>query len=184
MMKININYDFFERLEESKTGISLKRVAKRSLVLTSLSTAIIWGINIFKTDDMNLASLVTLLTIPQTIAIHSASQYFSFFLVSSFNKANATRDLLCLVGKLNSIYIPTNYDLLCKAYKYDNEYVINTEGKIPMLEQKKYIMIPVLENGEEKEVSVVQEHILGTREYTISCGTPKKVLKPVFRRAY
>ena len=76
-----------------------------------------------------------------------------------------------------------NYNLLCEAYLYDTEYSLNTEGKVPAIEQKKYIMVPVWEYGEEKEVSIVQEHILGTKEYTISCGSPRKSFKRVLQKA-
>lgn len=38
-------------------------------------------------------------------------------------------------------------------------------------------MVPTYDKGEKKEVSLVQEHVIGSKEYTISHGTPRKVLK-------
>lgn len=42
-------------------------------------------------------------------------------------------------------------------------------------------MVPVIENGEEKEVSIVQEHAIGSKTYSLSIGEPTK--QKVFKLA-
>ena len=85
-MKININYDFFERLQESKTGICLNKVAKRSSIITSISTSIILGTNMLLIDNINDMLLNTLLSIPRSFLIIFSTQYLAFRLLSKYNK--------------------------------------------------------------------------------------------------
>ena len=35
-------------------------------------------------------------------------------------------------------------------------------------------------NGDIKDTSVLQEHIIGSKEYVLSLGSPKKVWKPAY----
>lgn len=44
----------------------------------------------------------------------------------------------------------------------------------PKLEQKKYIMIPVHNNRNNNKCSFVQEHVVVTRQYTLSHDKPEK----------
>lgn len=79
---------------------------------------------------------------------------------------------------LKDIDVNTTGDLLLDSYKYKTEYEIKrNEKNLPILEQRKYIMVPTKDtNG---EVSLLQEHIIGTGDYSLSYGSPKKVLKLV-----
>lgn len=65
------------------------------------------------------------------------------------------------------------------AYKYKTEYEIDSHSKIPLLVQKKYINIP---SNDDKEVSLLQEHVIGSHTYTLSKGKPSKQMafKPAF----
>ena len=79
---------------------------------------------------------------------------------------------------LNYLDINTRYELLQEAYLYKTSYKINKNLKnMPILIQNKYLMLPV--NTKEEEISLVQEHIVGTNNYYLSYGSPdkKKVLK-------
>ena len=73
--------------------------------------------------------------------------------------------------------------MLQQSYEYETNYsFLLDDNNIPRLKQEKYINVPVVDRDGEKEVSLVQEHIIGTREYELSCGSPtkSKVLKPLY----
>ena len=100
-----------------------------------------------------------------------------------FNKDNVLIELKELASLLRSHYINTDYELLQKVYEYETNYkFVLDENKIPRLKQDKYIMVPVVDRDGEKEVSLVQEHLIGSNDYELSYGSPtkSKVLKPVF----
>ena len=82
---------------------------------------------------------------------------------------------------LKDINISTSYELLLDSENYKTEYKLKfDEAKIPYIKQDKYINIPVYNDGDIKEVSLVQEHVIGSKSYSLSYGSPSKVLKPAF----
>jgi len=100
-----------------------------------------------------------------------------------FNKDTVLIQLKELASLLRKHYINTDYELLQKAYEYEINYkFVLDENKIPRLKQDKYIMVPAVDRDGEKEVSLVQEHLIGSNDYELSYGSPtkSKVLKPVF----
>lgn len=86
-------------------------------------------------------------------------------------------ELKKLATDLNRINVPTNVDLLLESYKYETEYLLNTDSSFPKIQKNTYFMVPIQQDGEQREVSLVEEHIIGENDYTISYGSPKKVLK-------
>lgn len=175
-MKININFDLIERIEDANVGISLSRVSKQFIKGTIISS-----------------SVITLLSIPlqrpledmiQSIGFSAGLNAFAYtaidLITAPLFKKLSREYLKILSYKLKTLNVNTNYELLMNSEKYKTEYeLIPEENKLPQLEQKKYIMVPVIEDNEEREVSILQEHILGTKEYTLSIGEPKKALKLV-----
>lgn len=96
----------------------------------------------------------------------------------------SVQQLKVLVSSLRKINVNTDYDLLLKSYNYETKYKIEfNESFIPRLKQEKFIMVPVHELGEEKEVSLVQEHIVGSMSYSLSYGSPQKALRYVLSHA-
>jgi len=171
-MKIKINYDLLTRISEAKVGMSLNKTFKEISVYTSFVAAL----NMFFGDTPQELLEDTIFT----FFIYSI--YFSLrdLALLSLNKNNAIKDLRYLSQLLQSINVNTSYDLLLNSYKYETNYEFENEKSFfPKLIQKKYIMVPVYDNGEEKEVSIVQEHVVGTREYSLACGSPNKAYKLV-----
>ena len=100
-------------------------------------------------------------------------------------EAVAKARLLMLAENLNNNNISTDYDLLLKSQYYDHNMKISiNENKIPIITSKKYIMVPTYNPyGDVEDTSIEQEHVLGTKEYVLSVGTPKKVRKLVLANA-
>lgn len=83
---------------------------------------------------------------------------------------------------MESLNIFTSYDLLLKSKVYDKKYKVemNKEQLLHIAEEK-YILVPSYTyNGDTKDTSALQEHIVGSKQYVLSLGSPKKVLKPSY----
>lgn len=171
-MKIQVNYDLLNCIVESQKGFSLNRTAKYVGFCTSVSTVL--DLVIPKDFYMFLGNVMLYLI------LHSILGTGIQLSASPIRKIVAETNIKYLLPKLHSININTDKELLSKSYKYHTDYEIITEEKaFPRVKQEKYIMVPVYENGEEKEVSVLQEHIIGSNKYELSIGEPQKVLKLV-----
>lgn len=179
-MKIIVNYDLLEKAKEAKYGFSLVKETKWSAKYCAFFYGAIWTPFYAITKDpiafsQYLHSLPCdfLLCIPIIAGMRCCMDYFDGKDIS------AILDLFILSEKLGALNIDTNRMLLMNAYKYKTEYEINSDKKIPRLVQKKYINIPTTD---DKEASLLQEHVVGTRTYTLSKGKPRKqmVFKPAF----
>lgn len=176
-MKIQINYDLLNKVTESKKGFSLNQISKYvskctlgSLVVdASLSLIFLEPPEKFLFDSIFYLIFHTILGTTVHISL------------SELCKRKSDRDLLLLALKLYQLDIITDLNLIKKSYAYHTDYkMINNNNKdIPILKQNKYIILPVYENGEESEVSILQEHIIGSKKYVLSIGEPEKQLKLV-----
>lgn len=171
-MKIKVNYDLIRKIEEAKTGFSLQKNIKKILTYTCMSTMIFIPSNIMQSKPEYIIK-----DFFWFLSFHSFYRLFGLAF-KNINKTIAIEDLKKLAIDLKRLNINTDYQSLLKSYSYKTEYKIKfNESLVPKLKQNKYIMIPDYSCGQEKEISMVQEHIVGTNKYTLSYGSPKKVLK-------
>lgn len=91
----------------------------------------------------------------------------------------ASNNLHSLVQQLDDLHVSTDYDLLLKSEVYLKKHKIElNEKKIPLIVEEKYILVPTYNyNGDIKDTSILQEHIVGSKEYVLSLGSPKKEFK-------
>lgn len=172
-MNIILDYDMIDKIREAKTGISLNYVrkitTKYSVFFGTLDTIINLASNAPYEEIIFDILFRVAINIPLGIGIEK--------MFGPLNKNNAKAKLITLSNILRNNDINTNYELLLQSYKYDTNYTFINDEKFIGLKQEKFIMVPIINNGEETEVSLVQEHTIGTNEYELSFGTPKKVLK-------
>lgn len=176
-MKIKINYDLLDKIAEAKTGFSLDRNTRHILPRVTLASAIYSLLNI--TDPKLFDKLLYI--VPLFFTFYALPTTIDNAIMLKKFKELSIQELKTLSMLLSDINIKTHYKLLLDSYKYKTEYEINfSESKIPYVKQDKYINVPVYNDGEIIEVSLVQEHIIGSKKYYLSYGSPKKVLKPAF----
>ena len=179
-MKIIINYDLLDKIREAKIGISLQRSTKTVLIISGAATSIFSVLIAFAIPAEELG-IEILKFVLRTLVNQSAIRLFFDLLVSKIYKTISKEQLRLLSSQLKDIKVNTDKDLILDSYKYKTEYKwIKSEKDIDLV-QKKYIMIPVIENGEEKEVSILQEHAIGSKTYSLSIGEPTK--QKVFKLA-
>ena len=121
---------------------------------------------------------------PKNLAVFFTT-YFSLTLVhgalfGDSYKERAKRNLSILPAELSSINVKTSTELLKESKCYHKVYNFKlNEKKIPQLIESKYILVPSYGiNGEIEDESLLQEHVVGSKTYVLSKGSPKKVLKP------
>lgn len=172
-MKITVNFDLMDMLNETQTGISLKKTTKRVFGWSIVSFSIIQTLNVTLGQDVNTLNNMACAFLPQ-----ATMQLLMDLILSKPRKNLGCIRISRLLSELSKIDVYTEPKLLLNSYKYKTEYeLIKSDSKIPLVQQKKYIMVPSYVNGEENEVSLLQEHIIGSNDYDLSLGEPKKVLK-------
>ena len=170
-MKIVINYDVIDKISEAKKGYSLNRCAKRTLALASISAVIGLPDN-FIAGNINPDLWFELTSY---ILIHSSFTGAYVFALNGLIQKDAQYKLKSLVSELRSKCIKTDEDSILDTYKYKTEYNVGFSSIVPIIQQKKYLKVPVRdEYFGDKEISLVQEHTVGTREYVLSLGEPKQ----------
>ena len=170
-MKLQINFDLLEKIALANKGFTLKKNISRILFYTTISTTFYLGMaSVTKVESALLRQiLIGLATNTFIVGITSAID-------SKSNKEKAMKHLQLLSKYLEVLNIETSDILLAQGYKYQTDYEFDKDDSLK-INKKEYIMIPVYDNGQEREISILQEHIIGTKKYTLSCGEPNKALK-------
>ena len=103
-------------------------------------------------------------------------------IIKKFNIDVANDDLIKLIRKLDDLKVDTNLELIKDSTVDSTEYRIKFyKNLIPVITQEKYILVPCynsfLDDTEEK--CILQEHVIGSKDYTLSIGSPSLKFKPV-----
>ncbi len=176
-MKIEINFDLLDKAREAKTGFSLNRTVRYVIPRTIAASAGYAALELATS-----ASPEKILNgVPIFLLLYGAPFLIANGMLYKRWKDLSIRELRILSKLLSDININTSYELLLDSENYKTEYKLKfDESKIPYIKQDKYINIPVYNDGDIKEVSLVQEHVIGSKKYSLSYGSPSKVLKPAF----
>ncbi|MBQ2946774.1 MAG: hypothetical protein IJE04_02870 [Bacilli bacterium] len=172
-MKLMINYDLIDKIREAKTGFSLQRTVKPILIRGWVATTFIMIINSFWVPpEKMLKALFEAMSI--SLNIQLLVYIPADLILSKYIRNSSKKSLTDLAMQLRQLNANTDKDLILNSYKYKTEYKLLKNDDSTDLVQKKYIMVPVIENGKENEVSILQEHILGSKIYSLSIGEPTK----------
>ena len=178
-MKIDVNYDLIDKIREAKTGFSLQYNLNRPLKYTAFYSAFKLSSVIFvPTTTEEFLSYITC-----GFGIYTLSGAIASVICLPLSRKRAIESLKFLSSRLKDINVNTNHELLLKSYSYKTEYKVKfNDYLLPYVEQNKYISVLTIENGEENETSLLQEHIVGSKTYALSYGSPKE--KKVLKLAY
>ena len=180
-MKILINYDFINAIKnvnENYSPFKVIRNNKAQWVKFNLPMLAAIEYIAFREEFFKY--------FPSAVFIHafllSGIDLVEYAIIGDKYKMISKIDLINLISKLKSLNVFTSYELLKKTecYNHITNFRLN-ENKIPQLIDSKYALVPSYNtNGEIIDTSILQEHIIGSNEYELSIGVPKKVLKPVY----
>ncbi|MBQ2909424.1 MAG: hypothetical protein IJE53_01295 [Bacilli bacterium] len=169
-MKIAVNFDLMDKAMEAKKGFSLKKHSKAvGMCMTLVSPMLV--------ADATLGHKTPLEMVARTGGIflyYCLYFWFSQKARAGLTKDRAENDLRQLSYKLNDIFVNTNAELLQDTECYKTEYSVKFEKVLPKVEQRKYLNVPVNNDWGNNSRSLVQEHIVGSKEYALSHGEPKE----------
>lgn len=177
-MKIRTRYDLIEQAVLANKGFSLKKYGKEVLSATTICTAVVTP---FIASD-GISSLEVLHTSLHALRTYAILYGVTDLALSGLEKSTATENLQSLANQLGNIYVDTNAHMLMEAKSYKTEYKLDCDSFPPKLRQNKYIMVPVNNDWGNNERSLLQEHIVGTRDYVLSYGEPEKEKVYSYRR--
>ena len=184
-MKININYDFFSAVQDANEKFGTLKIIRNnrfiyfgfipSMMVTKVSIGIpiYWAI----LSAVDTAMLCYIISSIDNYLFKKREQ-----IPVDFYAYHALTRLAVLRIQLNDINVNLDGEALLAAKLYSERYhVVVNEHKIPMLQHDKFILVKGTTNysKEEKEISILQEHIVGTEDYTLSVGEPEKKYKRV-----
>ena len=108
-----------------------------------------------------------------------------YLLYGDIYKEDSKRNLERLALLLSTVNVNTSYNLLEESECYYRKYKFKfNKDKILQVLESKYILVPVYDtNGDTKKVSILQEHVVGSKEYVLSMGSPKRALVPVLSQS-
>ena len=99
------------------------------------------------------------------------------------NSSLKLKELAIMLGTIN---VNTNYDMLLESELYYKKSSIDySNDNLPVLKSEKYIYVPSYGfDGSEKTTSILQEHIIGTKEYTLSVEEPDREYRRVLAKSH
>lgn len=181
IMKLVINYDLMEKIQQAKEEFGISVVLKKNLKKVSGWFGVYTTINLATGQPIDKAIANAAITASMVLLMFSTTDLVKYRILGDFDRRKAINDLARLSRQLGQVNISTSVDLLLESEESSREYKIEiNDRKIPCILQEKYILVPTYSNDQIKETSILQEHIIGSKQYVLSIGSPTKVFKPVF----
>lgn len=190
MKKLEINYDFIDKINESEGKYKIKRFINNN----KFTDAIIAG---FVTKDIILGATGALSPEQTAVKVTSylATMIVILLLLELINKnlkeritgktqeERAEDELRKLAVQLNNLGIEVNLEDLKDAIIYHKKYRLRKDGK-PGVIRERYIEVPVSNSNiiNSDSASIKEEHVMGSRSYVLTLDTPKKQM--VYRKAF
>ena len=198
-MKLLVNYDFFDAVRNVNEPLNpmkiIRNEKKKYGILFPLYLSIILAAKEY--GDIDTSNLIDARYI-MLYMMRSCGFCMSLdFAVEAIIKklSNSKTDtyarkaiarLQTLALMLDDINVHTTYDMLLASELYHKKvYLDSSESKRPILVSQKYIYVPSYGfDGEEKTTSILQEHVIGTKEYILSQDEPDRQYKRVLAKSH
>ena len=182
-MNIVINYNFVNAVKDINEGFIPSKVVRNNLNMwIKFNLPFLTSLEIAVTKDKFFKYY------PVAIAFHLLfvfeAELIKYKLLGDLYKDIADLRLKTLVSMLNDININTDYSLIkdSKCYHTVRNLKLN-EKKIPQIVESKYILLHAYDNkGDIVETSLLQEHVMGSKQYVLSMGSPQKALKLAYSK--
>ena len=172
-MKLIINYDFFNAIRDVREPYGPLTVIRNNNYKYMMSFPL-W----LTTDVITFNRGSEILS---ALMLEYSALIFKDMVVNQKRDMDVYADksihrLNELASMFEDINVKTNFDLLIKSELYDKRYKLArvNDGKKVLLEEK-YILMPSFNyKGHIEDTSILQEHALGSGNYLLSRGMPRK----------
>ena len=182
-MNLVINYDFFNAIKDVNEGFTPMKVVRNNI-----GSWFKFNLPMITTLEYAIARENFFRYMPQAIAVHLFlifnTELILYKTLGDLYKDKADMRLKSLVCMLDKVNIETTYELLKKSdcYHKVKNFKLN-EKKIPQIVESKYVLVPNYDyKGDVIETSILQEHVIGSNQYILSIGSPKKALKLAYSK--
>ena len=177
-MKIMINYDVINAImdvNEDYNIMKLVRNHKRQWVRYNYPLYLAIDIACSRGKPEVVAEWLLIQTGLLILPEHVANKITK----TDIYKVRAEDRLKKLVPKLQDINVSTSYDKILQSELYEKRYHFEfNRGRLPQLLEEKYILVPSYDpyssDHQDRDVSILQEHVVGSKEYSLSVGSPSK----------
>ena len=174
-MNLMINYDFFNavrNVNEPMTPFKVLRNEKNHYLKFNLP---VYTLIDYYTCKNGLIEIIPTLILQFGFLTGTMALVYKKFEVDTY-KDIAIKNLTKLAGDLENLNIETNYQLLLDTELLSKKYQLRlNKEKLPEILESKYLLVPSFNyNGEVKDTSLLQEHVVGSKQYVLSIGSPKK----------
>ena len=180
-MKIVINYDFFNAIRDVNEDFSIYKIIRNNktkwikcdIPVMSTLYYIGWRDNFFKYFPIGICTYYIL---------EFGMELVQYKVLGDIYKSEAENKLKQIVPMFQKLNIDTSYELIKKATCYSTIYNLQlNKNKIPRVIESKYILLPFYNSMQDiKDISIHQEHIIGSKTYMLSCGSKQKEYKLVY----
>lgn len=185
-MKIIINYDFVEALKDANQPYGTMKILRNNIynhLKINFPVMLVTSIGLNATPE-RMANIPYVFVGSAIIfeGTQLLANYVSYKITNNdIYKLAAEIRLLKLSANLINNNISTDYNLLLQSEYYDHITKLSLDDKkTPIITSKKYILVPTYTySGDIEDTSIEQEHVLGTKDYVLSVGTPRRVRKLV-----
>lgn len=177
-MKLVINYDFMEAVCNAREPFNTFKVVRNNKKKWMVVDLPLFVAFTFIAPDRIVGNAILIssyivLDVASHMMAHSIVKEDAYYEEASYQLRN-------LVSQFGNLNISTDYELLLQSELYKKDRKLELK-KNPHILESKYIMVPTYNfNGDVKDTSILQEHVVGSREYVLSLGTPKKALQPAY----
>ena len=192
-MKLLINYDFFNAIRNVNEKTNLLKVIRNEKGKYAVMFPIYLSIPLIAMQNGKITPRDIALPIIRGYTTLISLDFFFEWIIQKYDISNmdlygqkSSRRLKELAVLLSTINVNTNYDMLLASELYYKKTSIEpSEGTFPVLKSEKYIYVPSYGfDGEEKTTSILQEHVVGTREYELSVEEPDRQFRRVLAKSH
>ena len=180
-MKLIINYDFFNAVRDVNEGFTpFKIIRNKKNKWIKCNIPILTFLYYLGLGNNFLKHLPSGLCLYYTLEF--GMEFVQYKLVGDIYKNEAIDKLRQLSYNFQNLNINTSYDLIKKSTCYSVVHNLQlNKNKIPQIVESKYILVPYYNmHNNIKDASILQEHVIGSSTYILSCATPKKEHKLVY----
>ena len=182
-MNLMVDFDAYNAIKDVQERYTVTKVTRNNnrLLFKLNSAAALLALAMF---DGNYFIKFAVLMFVIMFSTYSLNMLF-YLLYGDIYKEDSKRNLERLALLLSTVNVNTSYDLLEESECYYRKYKFKfNKDKILQVLESKYILVPVYDtNGDTKKVSILQEHVIGSKEYVLSMGSPKRALVPVLSQS-
>jgi len=171
--KLLLKYDLTKKIKEANEDFSLLTAMRDNVPTTAIYAGGVFSLYLALGYSMPEAVKYASMFTSGTFVALVLARVAAFRYAGDIKRAKAVLELLKLVVRLDYHDVNTSLGMLLLAEEESRAYHFVWEK--PGILQEKYILLP--SPGHKKDITLLQEHYLGEKNYYLSTARPTRVLK-------